>query len=63
MKLFLGLVWVLIFGACTGCTTFYQNSGSVNRACKSGVAEYSDDITSFKCFDRKEVLNAHQGVK
>lgn len=58
MKLFLGLLYVLIFGAClTGCSTFFQNSNSVNRACKSGVAEYDDGTTTFTC---KDTVNAHQ---
>ena len=43
---FIAFVWLLIAG---GCTTFYENSSSVNRACRSGVESYSDGTTEFKC--------------
>ncbi len=46
MKLFLGLIWVLLFGACT---TFNANENGLRRACKSGVAEYDDGSMNFRC--------------
>lgn len=51
MKLVLLLVVLM---SCVSCTTFYQNSSSVNKACKSGVQEYDDGTVNFKCFELKE---------
>ena len=50
MKLFLGLVWVLLFGACT---TFNLEERGLDKACKSGVAQYDNGSTSFKCKEDK----------
>lgn len=46
MKLLFGILYILIFGACT---TFNSNESGVRKACKSGVEEYDDGSTSFKC--------------
>lgn len=52
MKLFLGVIWVLLFGACT---TFNANENGLRRACKSGIAEYDDGSMNFRCKeDRNE---------
>lgn len=50
MKLFLGLIWILLFGACT---TFNANENGLRRACKAGIAEYDDGSMNFKCKEDK----------
>lgn len=37
----------------SGCTTFSFNESGVRRACKSGVVEYDDGSTTFKCQPKK----------
>jgi hypothetical protein len=51
---YIAFVWFLLVGV-SGCTTFYQNSGSVNRACKSGVHSYDDGSTQFICNDPQNI--------
>ena len=46
MGFFIALAIALIFG---GCTTFNENENGLRRSCKSGVIEYDDGTTSFKC--------------
>lgn len=59
MKLILLIIFIIM---AVGCTTFYQNSTSVNRACKSGIKEYDDGTTNFSCYNQSEKSNS-EGVK
>lgn len=46
MKFIIGVICILILGACT---TFTTNESGLRRACKSGVSEYDDGNMNFKC--------------
>ncbi len=40
----------------SGCTTFNANEAGVRRACRSGLTEYDDGTTVFKC-KQKEIYD------
>lgn len=43
------LFTIIMLVTLTGCTTFNANEAGIRRACKSGLAEYDDGSTTFKC--------------